>query len=63
MIDEGILWAITLLPSPLPQIPLEEAQEDVVSLHEYMEENFDCTMTLFRFPYGEFSEQMLGHDG
>ena len=61
MIDEGHIVGNHSYSHPhFPQIPLEEAQEDVVSLHEYMEENFDYTMTLFRFPYGEFSEQMLG---
>lgn len=38
---------------------LEEAKEDIQSLHEYMQEQFGYTMTLYRPPEGAFSEQTL----
>lgn len=61
MIDEGHIVGNHSYSHPhFPEIPLEEAQQDVVKLHDYVKENFDYTMSLFRFPYGEFSEQTLG---
>lgn len=61
MIDEGHVVGNHSYTHPhFPETPLQKAQEDVVKLHDYVKENFGYTMTLFRFPYGEFSEQMLG---
>ena len=45
-----------------PSMP-EKSSEDVVleikKLHDYVQENFGYTMTLFRAPKGEFSERTL----
>ncbi|MBC8571063.1 polysaccharide deacetylase family protein [Oscillospiraceae bacterium NSJ-54] len=61
MIDEGHVVGNHSYTHPhFPETSLEKAQEDIVKLHDYVKENFGYTMTLFRFPYGEFSEQMLG---
>lgn len=42
-----------------PTLSLEEAKEDLMSLHQYMLDTYQYEMTLFRFPEGNFSEQML----
>lgn len=38
---------------------LDEAAQDIRDLHDYMLENYDYTMTLYRPPEGAFSEQTL----
>ena len=40
-------------------LSLEDAAEEYISLHDYVKENFNYTMTLFRPPQGEFSERSL----
>jgi peptidoglycan-N-acetylmuramic acid deacetylase len=42
-----------------PDMPLQEAADDITKLHEYVKANFGYTMTLFRPPMGEFSERSL----
>lgn len=42
-----------------PSCSEEEVVEEVRVLHDYVKENFDYEMTLFRFPRGEFSERTL----
>lgn len=37
----------------------KEAAEDLTKLHDYIKENFNYEMKYFRFPSGNFSEQML----
>lgn len=37
--------------------PLDAVQKDIMSLHDYVKENFDYTMNVFRYPEGTFSEQ------
>ena len=37
----------------------ETAREEVTYLHDYIKDNFNYTMSYFRFPKGEFSEQSL----
>ena len=37
----------------------EEIKKEVMTLHDYVKENFDYEMTLFRFPKGEFSSKAL----
>lgn len=60
MIDEGhIVGNHSTQHLSFPDMPLAEAQEDVLDLHNYVKENFDYDMTLFRFPMGEFCEQDL----
>ena len=43
----------------MPTISLEKASEEITKLHDYIKENFNYTMTLFRPPMGEYSEQTL----
>lgn len=43
----------------MPSVSLEKAAEEITKLHEYVKENFGYTMTLFRPPMGEYSEQTL----
>lgn len=60
MIDEGhIVGNHSDQHQSYPTLTLDEAQEDALRLHDYMKENFDYEMSLFRFPMGEFSEKDL----
>lgn len=43
----------------MPTVSLEKASEEITKLHDYIKENFNYTMTLFRPPMGEYSEQTL----
>ena len=38
---------------------VEEAEQDLMKLHDYVKENFNYTMRYFRFPAGNFSERAL----
>lgn len=42
-----------------PSLSPDEVKKEVSMLHDYVKENFDYEMTLFRFPKGEFSESNL----
>lgn len=42
-----------------PKCTEADVIEEVTLLHDYVKENFDYEMTLFRFPMGEFSEKTL----
>lgn len=60
MIDEGhIVGSHSWNHPSMPGLTPEKAAEELTKLHDYVKENFDYEMTLFRFPMGEFSEQML----
>ena len=60
MIDEGhIVGNHSDKHLSYPDLSLEDARADVLRLHDYMKENFDYEMTLFRFPMGEFCEKDL----
>lgn len=60
MIDEGHIVGNHSVSHPsFPDTPLSECQTEIVELHNYVLENFQYTMTLFRFPMGEFNEQDL----
>lgn len=43
----------------MPELTEDECRNEINDLHEYMKENFDYEMTLFRPPMGEFSEFSL----
>lgn len=43
----------------LPSQTIEEQTQEVMGLHDYIKENYDYDMFLFRFPAGKFSEQSL----
>lgn len=60
MIDEGhIIGNHTYRHYTLDEVSDEEATEEIVFLDNYMKDNFQYRMTLFRFPKGEFSEKTL----
>ena len=60
MIDEGHIVGnhSTTHPS-FPDISSDEIKKEVMTLHDYVKENFNYEMTLFRFPKGEFSAKSL----
>lgn len=60
MIDEGhIVGNHSNKHKTYPSLSPSEAKEDLLALHEYVKENFGYEMSVFRFPEGNFSEQML----
>lgn len=60
MISEGhIVGNHSVKHKSFPTISVEEGQQEVEGLHNYMKENYNYDMTLFRFPLGEFSERSL----
>lgn len=60
MIDEGhIIGNHSVNHKSLPSITVEEAAEEILNLHQQVEEQFHYTMTLFRPPKGEYSEKTL----
>lgn len=60
MIDEGHIVGNHSVNHPsFPDTDAEQCKQEVSELHDYVKENFDYEMTLFRFPMGEFSEMDL----
>lgn len=60
MIDEGHIVGNHSDKHPLYHtLSPEEAFNDLNAIHELVQEKFDYTMHLFRYPAGEFSEQTL----
>lgn len=62
IIDEGHILgnhSVTHPSAGLPSKSLDEQKEEVMGNHNYIKENFDYDMFLFRFPAGKFSEQSL----
>lgn len=60
MIAEGhIVGNHTVNHPSMPTITSEKAAQEIMVLHQYMEENFNYTMSLFRPPMGEWSEKSL----
>jgi len=60
MIDEGHIVGNHSATHPdMTSLSLQEAHDDVKKLHDYMLENFNYKMTLFRFPMGCYSERTL----
>lgn len=61
MIDEGhIVGNHTWHHYDMTTVSVDVAKEEIEYLHNYMKDNFDYTMSYFRFPEGSFSEQNLG---
>ena len=63
MIDEGHIvgshsWSHPSNPA-MPGLAVDKSAEELTKLHDYVKENFNYEMSLFRFPAGEFSEQTL----
>ncbi|MGN0521605.1 MAG: polysaccharide deacetylase family protein [Eubacterium sp.] len=60
MIDEGhIVGNHSYRHYTMDEVSIEEATQEIVYLDNYIKENFNYKMTLFRFPKGEFSENTL----
>ena len=60
MVEEGhILGNHSTAHKSFPALSHEEAAEDIMTLHNYVKANYGYTMSLFRPPMGEFSEQTL----
>lgn len=62
MIQEGHVvgaHSVTHPSAGLPSLSLQEQEQEIVQLHEYVQENFGYSMYLFRFPAGIYSEQSL----
>ena len=60
MIDEGHAGGNHSWSHPyMARQPLSEVANDVWQLHEYVKENFNYEMTVFRYPSGNFTEQTL----
>ncbi len=58
MIDEGhIVGNHTARHPNMTTVTPDEAYDEVADLHNYVKENFNYGMYLFRFPEGAFSEQ------
>ena len=59
MIDEGHIVGNHSAGHPnYTKISLEEAMDATMKLHQYMLDEYDYKMTLFRYPEGAFSEQV-----
>ena len=60
MIDEGHAVGNHTNNHPvMPSETIDSMVYEITSLHDYVEQNFNYTMTLFRFPTGEFSARSL----
>ncbi len=60
MIDEGhILGNHGMTHASLPKLSEDEAIEEIMSLHEYVKNEYGYEMQYFRFPCGEYSEDRL----
>lgn len=61
MIDEGhVVGNHTWHHYDMTTLSTDIAREEIEYLHNYIEDNFNYTMSYFRFPEGCFSEQNLG---
>ncbi|MBO5070686.1 MAG: N-acetylmuramoyl-L-alanine amidase [Roseburia sp.] len=43
----------------IPSLTIEGQQKEIMDTHDYVKENFNYEMNLFRYPAGKFSEQSL----
>lgn len=61
MIDEGHQLGNHSVyhPEAMPEETIEEQIYEVMGVHDYIQEHFDYTMHLFRFPAGRYSEKSL----
>jgi peptidoglycan-N-acetylmuramic acid deacetylase len=61
MIDEGhTVGNHSVHHYSMPDLTQAECESEIMDFHRYMQENFNCDMTLFRPPMGEYSEFSLG---
>jgi len=62
MINEGHIvgnHSVTHPSDGLPSQSVQQQKQELMELHQYMKDNFDYEMSLFRYPAGIFSEQSL----
>ena len=60
MIDEGhVIGNQSVLHLSMPDLTLEEARGEIVTLHTFMRDTYGVEMTVFRPPMGEYSQQTL----
>lgn len=60
MIDEGhVVGNHSYRHYTMDEVSIDTAKEEVTFLHDYIQKEFDYTMSYFRFPKGEFSQQSL----
>ncbi len=60
MIDEGHIVGNHSDKHPsFPDVSIERCEQEIMNVHNYMLENYNYEMTLFRAPAGEFSERVL----
>lgn len=60
MIDEGhIIGNHGSKHASLPKLSEEEAENEIMSLHNYVKEKYDYEMRYFRPPCGEYSERSM----
>ena len=60
MIDEGHTLGNHSMNHPsLPTLSDAEAEEEIMSLHDYVLDEYGYEMQYFRFPCGEYSERLL----
>ena len=60
MIDEGhIIGNHGMKHASLPTLSAEEAEKEIMSLHEYVRNKYGYEMKFFRPPCGEYSEQSM----
>lgn len=60
MIDEGhVVGNHSDTHHNYTTLPLDAVQNDILSLHNYIEETYGYTMNVFRYPEGVFSEQTV----
>ncbi len=62
MIDEGHIvgsHSVTHPSDGMPSLSIEQQQNEITELHQYVKDNFNYDMWLFRPPTGKFSEQSL----
>lgn len=60
MIDEGhVVGNHSVTHKSMPTLTIQQAAEEITGLHNYMVENYNYHMTLFRPPMGEWSTRTL----
>lgn len=60
IIDEGhILGNHSVHHYSMPTLTIEQMEEEIMGMHNYIKDTYGYEMTLFRPPMGEFSEQSL----
>lgn len=61
MIDEGhILGNHSVHHYSMPSLSQEQCESEIMDFHQYMKDEYNYEMTLFRPPMGEYSEYSLG---